>query len=567
MEDPVADAILNQYFRRLEQALSGLAAERRAQIVEDLRTHVEECLKAESDYSDATVLAILDRVGDPDEIAREALGDDEMPGAVGATANPDSAATRWAPSALLRRWRLAAPGLVLMIAAVVAVISLTSGRSSASPTKISAPTVHGRLIATRIAPSGSPSGGWLPASDVSGDHHSAGASDCAPQTTTGSGSASALEAGSTKVASGSVDGHAWSLWSKNGQSGANGLETGGVVVDGTAHGLCPGFPNPGEMELLEPAGGGNGIAYGVVGYPGTARVAIYRDTFGNFATTTLVGSTTAQKINGVGFFITSLSQSACDVPGVEMNTASSSYATEHNLAFATSDCKDGQLVPISNSQGIWALPPSGFPDKFQSANGGGRLIGGGAPSRTGPDISTCSPMTDAATSGQAAASIPGASQVATGTIDGHTWTLWSKQGQKGSAALEDAGVILDGHAYGICPGAPNPAEFELISPPGGGNGVVIGVSGYDGTANVKLSVGTPHSFAAGPLLYSGHTVSADGTGFFIAQLPKSACDYSWLELNIKARRGASQHLLGFDSCSTGKLVTITGGQGAWSGRS
>ena len=125
------------------------------------------------------------------------------------------------------------------------------------------------------------------------------------------------------MASGSVDGHAWSVWSKHGQSGANGLETGGVVVDGVAHGLCPGFPNPGEMELLEPSGGGDGIAYGVVGYPGTAKVAIYRDTFGNFATTKLMGSTTAQKVNGVGFFITSLSESACDVPGVEMNTASS----------------------------------------------------------------------------------------------------------------------------------------------------------------------------------------------------------------------------------------------------
>ena len=36
----------------------------------------------------------------------------------------------------------------------------------------------------------------------------------------------------------------------------------------------------------------------------TAKVAIYSDTFGNFATTTLVASTTAQKVNGVGFFIT-----------------------------------------------------------------------------------------------------------------------------------------------------------------------------------------------------------------------------------------------------------------------
>jgi hypothetical protein len=313
------------------------------------------------------------------------------------------------------------------------------------------------------------------------------------------------------------------------------------------------------MELLEPSGGGHGIAYGVVGYAGPARVAIYSDTFGNFATTQLVGSTTAQKVNGVGFFITSLSQSACDLPGVEMNTASRSYATEHNLAFATSDCKDGQLVPISDSQGIWALPTTGFPNKFQAAN-----AGGGAPSRTGPDFSSCSPRTDAATSGQAEASILDASQVATGTIDGQSWSLWSKQGQTGSAALEDAGVILDGHVYGICPGAPNPAEFELIDPPTGGNGIVIGVSGYDGDANVKLSAGTPRSLAAGALLYSGHTVSANGTGFFIAQLPRSACDYSWLELNVKARRGASQHVLGFDSCSTGKLTTITGGEGAWS---
>ena len=45
MEDPVVDAILNQYFRRLEQALAGSPAERRAQIVEDLRAHVEDACR------------------------------------------------------------------------------------------------------------------------------------------------------------------------------------------------------------------------------------------------------------------------------------------------------------------------------------------------------------------------------------------------------------------------------------------------------------------------------------------------------------------------------------------
>ena len=248
-----------------------------------------------------------------------------------------------------------------------------------------------------------------------------------------------------------------------------------------------------------------------------------------------------------------------------MNTASSNYAAEHNLAFSTSDCKNGQLVPISDSQGLWQLPTSNFPDKFQSGGGGGRLAGGGRLlSRTGPDFSSCSPPTSAASSGAATASIASASQVASGTIGGQAWSLWSKNGEKGSAALEDAGVILDGHAYGLCPGAPNPAEFELIDPPNGGHGVVIGVSGYDGPANIKLSVGTAYSFHPGGLVYSGHTVSADGTGFFIAQLPKSACDYSWLVLNATASHGHSQHLLGFGSCSTGKLSPIMGGQGAWS---
>ena len=427
MEDPVANAILNQYFLRLEQALSELPAERRAQIVEDLRTHVDECLLAESIHSDATVLAILDRVGDPEEIAREALADETLPGAVDAAPSLPAGPSRLRSAAgtVLRRWRVTAPALALVVAVAAVVIAVSSGGSSASPTKSSGPTVRGRLVSAHTDPATAPKGGWLPASDVSGDHGSPGASDCSPQTTSGSESASTLEAGATKVASGSVGDHAWSLWSKNGQSGANGLETGGVVVDGTAHGLCPGFPNPGEMELLEPSGGGNGIAYGVVGYPGTSKVAIYSDTFGNFATTKLLSSTTAQKVNGVGFFITGLSESACDVSGAELNTASASYATEHNLAFATNHCTNGQLVPISDSQGVWALATSGYPDKFQTANGGsggagaGALTNGWLPASDisgggGIDNSNCGPQT---LSGSESASTleASATKVASGT--------------------------------------------------------------------------------------------------------------------------------------------------------
>jgi hypothetical protein len=406
--------------------------------------------------------------------------------------------------------------------------------------------------------------GWLPASDVSGGG-GIDNSECGPQTVSGSEPASALEAAATKVASGSVAGHSWSVWSKNGQTGANGIENGGIVVDGTAHGLCPGFPNPAEMEMLEPSGGGNGLAYGVVGYAGAAKVDVYRGTAETFDTGTLLASTTAQKVGGVGFFIAPLSEPACDVSAVELNTASANYASEHNLGFSTNHCTNGNLVPISWSQGTWQLPTTEFPDKFQSGGGGGRLIGGGGLlSRTGPDFSSCSPRTDPASSGPVTASIAGASQVASGTIEGQSWSLWSKDGVNGSAALEDAGVILDGNAYSICPGTPNPAEFELIDPQNGGDGIVIGVSGYNGGANVKLSEGTSHSFTPGTLLYSGRTISADGTGFFIAELPKSACNYGWLNLNVKAAKGRSQHVLGFGLCRAGKLSPITGGQGEWS---
>jgi hypothetical protein len=561
MEDPVADAILNQYFRRLEQALSALPAEGREQIVEDLRAHIEDALRSEPDRSEAAVLAVLDRVGDPDEIAHEALAGATDGHAVGlGTASGNSAPSGPRKAAL--RLRLLAPVVLSLAAVVVAILALTGGAPAAAPDR----------TASDPAP-GTTKDGWLPSGDVSGG----GGVDsfrCSPQTMTGSESTAALEADGTRVGSGSVDGHSWSVWSKNGVKGGAGLEEGGVIIDGAAHGLCDGFPNPAEMELLDPSGGGDAIAYGVVGYPGAAKVDIYTSTAGTFDADKLAGSTTSQVANGVAFFITRLTESGCDLSALELNTASASYATEHNFGFATNHCTAGQLVPISDSQGIWQLPTKDFPNKLQSATGRlspgvlartGVLSRALALSRAGGDVSSCSPPTDAATSGGAANTIAGASEVASGTIEGQRWSLWSKKGEKGSAALEDAGVILDGRAYGLCPGAPNPAEFELIDPSSGGGGIVIGVSGYHGAATAKVFLGTRDSFNTGTLLYSGHTVSADGTGFFIGQLPKSACDYSSLQLSVKARSGASQHNLDFGSCHTDKLVPITGGMGEWSG--
>jgi hypothetical protein len=301
---------------------------------------------------------VLDRVGDPDEIAQEALAVATDGDAVGTPASQraglGTASENSAPRKTALRLSLLAPVALAVAAIVVAILTLIGGSSAAAP-----------------------SSGWLPSGNVSGG----GGVDsfrCSPQTMTGSESTATLEADATQVGSGSIDGHSWSVWSKNGVKGGPGLEEGGVIIDGVAHGLCAGFPNPAEMELLDPRGGGDAIAYGVVGYPGAAKVDIYTSTAGTFDAAKLVGSTTSQVANGVGFFITPLSRSGCDLSALELNTASASYATEHNLGFATNHCSAGQLVPISDSQGIWELPPKDFPNGFRSAGGGGGGGGGSA---------------------------------------------------------------------------------------------------------------------------------------------------------------------------------------------
>ena len=62
-----------------------------------------------------------------------------------------------------------------------------------------------------------------------------------------------------------------------------------------------------------------------------------------------------------------------------------------------------------------------------------------------------------ASGGPAPALTSTASEVASGTAGGQGWTLWSKKGQKGAQGIEDGGLVLNGRAYGLCPGYPNPA--------------------------------------------------------------------------------------------------------------
>jgi hypothetical protein len=160
------------------------------------------------------------------------------------------------------------------------------------------------------------------------------------------------------VASGTTGGQAWTLWSKRGKAGAQGIEDGGLVIGGRAYGLCPGYPNPAELELADVAGG-HGLVFGVVGYPGLAKVWLYKSTTGTFDTGKVLPAPQVRVVDGVSFFIGILPQSACDYPSLELNATSPGVSDEHYLGFGT--CTAGQLVPITASQGIWQLPPGQFP--------------------------------------------------------------------------------------------------------------------------------------------------------------------------------------------------------------
>jgi hypothetical protein len=147
-----------------------------------------------------------------------------------------------------------------------------------------------------------------------------------------------------------VAGHSWSLWSARGQSGANGLENGGLVLDGRAYGLCPGFPNPAELELADV---GTGIAYGVIGYPGRAKVDLYKSTVGTFDRGARLPAPSVTVVHGVSFFIGTLPRSACDYRSLELNATAKQGSSQHNLGFGR--CATGKLVQITASQGVWSV--------------------------------------------------------------------------------------------------------------------------------------------------------------------------------------------------------------------
>ena len=140
MSAPHADQIISGYLARLEQALATLPPARRAELVDDVRSHIAEARRALGEETDADLLNILDKLGDPADIAadaRDRLGTQPAPPPVPlgmleiaaivalVLVWPAGIALVWLSSAWSRRDKLIAtvvvPGGVLVLAILSAV--------------------------------------------------------------------------------------------------------------------------------------------------------------------------------------------------------------------------------------------------------------------------------------------------------------------------------------------------------------------------------------------------------------------------------------------------------------
>jgi hypothetical protein len=97
--------------------------------------------------------------------------------------------------------------------------------------------------------------------------------------------------------------------------------------------------------------GSAAVVYGVIGYPGLAKVQLYTSTAGTFDRGTALPGPSVRVVHGVSFFIGTLPRSACDYPSLELNSAAKEGSSQHNLGFGS--CVGGKLVEITESMGAW----------------------------------------------------------------------------------------------------------------------------------------------------------------------------------------------------------------------
>lgn len=134
------DEMVENYLASVDRALAALPAYRRTETITDLREHITAERTALEEQTPASVLEILRRLGDPEDIARSELG--ESPTPKGVVAGP-ARSRRPSPRAILLGLLLAGLVLLLVVAGVMALFFSAAGGPSA-PAGPSPPSAPGR---------------------------------------------------------------------------------------------------------------------------------------------------------------------------------------------------------------------------------------------------------------------------------------------------------------------------------------------------------------------------------------------------------------------------------------
>lgn len=74
-----ANELIEDYISRLEAAARALPADRREELLNEITEHISVTLAEKQERGEATIRTILERLGDPDEIVREASGHPARP--------------------------------------------------------------------------------------------------------------------------------------------------------------------------------------------------------------------------------------------------------------------------------------------------------------------------------------------------------------------------------------------------------------------------------------------------------------------------------------------------------
>lgn len=112
------DLLVEDYLAKVSRATSGLPPERREELMRDLSEHIEIRRGELTDEREVHVLEILERLGDPEMIARAAAADAGLPLLPARAPVVDASA----PAPAGRRWRTALIIGVIVLVVIVALV-------------------------------------------------------------------------------------------------------------------------------------------------------------------------------------------------------------------------------------------------------------------------------------------------------------------------------------------------------------------------------------------------------------------------------------------------------------